>query len=82
MLRDSVKLTIFIPDPVFRNAEQLAKRLKVSRSGLYTAAVADYVKRHRTAEVTEKLNAIYRDRDSSLDKVALAIQARSLLRKR
>ena len=82
MLRDSVKLTISIPDPVFRNAEQLAKRLKVSRSRLYTAAVANYVNRCCTAEVTEKLNAIYRDSDSSLDKVASAIQARSLFRKR
>ena len=82
MLRDSVKITISIPDSVFRNAEQLAKRLKLSRSKLYTAAMANYVKRNCTAQVTDRLNAIYCDRDSSLDKVVAAIQARSLLRKR
>ena len=77
-----MKTTISIPNSIFRAAERLAKRLRVNRSRLYTAAVANYVKRYRTAEITEKLNAIYRDRDSSLDKVASAIQARSLLRKR
>ena len=77
-----MKIAVSIPDPVFRNAEQLAKKLKVSRSRLYAVAVADYLKRHRAADVTDKLNAVYRDSDSSLDETIAAIQTRSLPRER
>ncbi len=73
-----MKTAISIPDPVFRNAEQLAKQLKMSRSRLYAAAVAEYVKRHRAADVTEKLNKVYGDNDSSLDEATTTIQTCSL----
>jgi predicted transcriptional regulator len=77
-----MKTAISIPDPVFRNAEQLARHLKVSRSRLYAAAVVEYVKRHRAADVTDKLNAIYGEIDSSLDEALAAMQSRSLPRER
>ncbi len=77
-----MKTAVSIPGPVFRNAEQLAKRLKVSRSRLYAAAVAEYVKRHRAAGVTDKLNAVYGDSNSSLDEAIAAMQTRSLPRER
>jgi metal-responsive CopG/Arc/MetJ family transcriptional regulator len=77
-----MKTAISIPDPVFRNAEQLAKHLKVSRSRLYAVAVAEYVKRHRATKVTDKLNAIYGDSDSALDETIATIQTRSLPRER
>ena len=77
-----MKTAVSIADPVFRNAEQLAKRLKVSRSRLYTAAVADYIKRHRAADVTAKLNEVYGNSDSSLDEAIAAMQSRSVPRER
>lgn len=77
-----MKTAISIPDPVFRNAERLAKNLKVTRSRLYTAAVAEYIKRHRAAKITDKLNAVYGDSDSALDEAIAAIQIRSLPRER
>ena len=77
-----MKIAVSIPDPVFRNAELLAKKMKVSRSRLYTAAVADFVKRYRAADVTDQLNAVYRDGGSSLDETLAAIQTRSLPRER
>lgn len=77
-----MKTAISIPDPVFRNAEQLARQLKVSRSRLYAAAVAEYVKRHRATKVTAKLNAVYGDNDSALDEAIAAVQTRSLPRER
>ena len=49
-----MKTAVSIPDPVFRNAEQLAKKMKVSRSRLYSVAVADFVKRYRSADVTDQ----------------------------
>ena len=77
-----MKTAISIPDPVFRHAERLAKELKVTRSRLYTVAVADFVKRHRAGDVTAKLNAVYSDSDSALDAAMVAIQSRSLPRER
>jgi len=77
-----MKTAVSIPDPVFRNAEQLAKRLKMSRSRLYAAAVAEYVKRHRAADITDKLNAVYGESESLLDGALAAIQTRSLPRER
>ena len=67
-----MKTAVSIPDPVFRNAEQLAKKMKVSRSRLYSVAVADFVKRYRAADVTDQLNAVYRDSASSLDETVAA----------
>jgi antitoxin MazE6 len=75
-----MKTVISIPDPVFHDAEQLAKRLKVSRSRLYAAAIAAYVKRHRAADISDRLNEIYSDSDSSLNETIAAIQNRSLPR--
>lgn len=77
-----MKTAVSIPDPVFRNAEQLAKRLKMSRSRLYAAAVAEYVKRHRAADITDKLNAVYGESESLLDGALAEIQTRSLPRER
>ena len=77
-----MKIAVSIPDLVFRNAELLAKKMKVSRSRLYAVAVADFVKRYRAADVTDQLNAVYRDGSSSLDATLAAIQTRSLPRER
>lgn len=38
-----MKVAISLPDPVFRDAETLARRLRKSRSKLYAEAIADYV---------------------------------------
>ena len=78
-----MKTAISIPDRVFRSAEFAARRLKLSRSQLYAAAVFEYVERRKGAGVTEKLNEVYADAGSSaLDPALAAAQLRSLGRKR
>ncbi len=62
-----MKTAISIPDPVFKAAEQFARRLGLSRSALYTQAVERYLREHRHYGVTEKLNEVYGEADSSLD---------------
>jgi hypothetical protein len=54
-----MKTAISIPEPVFRRAEQLAKRLGISRSELYSRAVAELVEKHRDDLVTSRLNEVY-----------------------
>ncbi|MGH9195392.1 MAG: hypothetical protein ACRD1T_06600 [Acidimicrobiia bacterium] len=59
-----MKTAISIPDKVFAEAESLAKRLKKSRSQLYTEAVREYTARHDPDEITESWNRLCADPDA------------------
>lgn len=52
-----MKTAVSIPDEVFQTAERLARRLKKSRSEIYSRALAEYVARHSPEEITEAMNA-------------------------
>jgi len=75
-----MKVAISLPDPVFRSAEMLAKRLKKSRSELYAEAIAEYVRVRGARAVTEKLNAVYGKESSDLDPALRYAQLESLSR--
>ncbi|HEV7503498.1 MAG TPA: ribbon-helix-helix protein, CopG family [Thermoanaerobaculia bacterium] len=75
-----MKTAVSLPNPLFEAADQLAKRLGVSRSELYARAIAEYLKSRRSEGVTEALNRVYREEPSNLDPVIAAIQAASLPR--
>ena len=62
-----MKVAISLPDPVFRSAETLARKLGKSRSQLYAEAIAEYVGARGARALTGKLNAVYRKRPSDLD---------------
>lgn len=69
-----MKTAISIPDPIFKAAERLARRLGLTRSRLYTKAVTEYIQKHKNDFVCEKLNEIYERESSSLDSAIQAIQ--------
>ena len=75
-----MKTAISVPDRVFRSAEQLAARLGVSRSELYSRALAALVEKHRDDLVTARLNEVYGPgaEDSRLDRDLSRLQSRSL----
>lgn len=54
-----MKTAISIPDDVFEEAERMARRLKKSRSELYSRAVAEYVARHGAEQVTEAMDRVW-----------------------
>ena len=62
-----VKVAVSIPDPLFKSAEDLAKKLKKPRSRLYAEALASYVEGHDPKAITEKINAVLSKTDSPLD---------------
>ena len=45
-----MKTAVSVPDEVFQRAERLAKRMKVSRSELYSRALREYLARHAPDE--------------------------------
>ena len=73
-----MKTAISIPDPIFQSAEQLAHRLGMSRSELYSKAVTEYLNEHKTQGVTEQLNAIYGNTDSELEADFYSMQFNSI----
>ncbi len=75
-----MKAAVSLPDPLAAAADELARRLGISRSELFTAAVEAFLRSHRQTGVTEKLNQVYREEESSLDPVMAAIQSASIPR--
>jgi hypothetical protein len=75
-----MKTAISIPDEVFHAAEELSRRLRMSRSELYSQAIAAFIASHRSTGVREKLDAIYGEEDSALDPVLAHWQALALPR--
>jgi metal-responsive CopG/Arc/MetJ family transcriptional regulator len=74
-----MKTAISIPDDVFRDADALARRMKKSRSELYSCAVREYVARYSMDEVTETLNRACAD-GVNADGFAIAAARRTLRR--
>lgn len=75
-----MKTAISIPDDLFSSADSLARKLGISRSRLFATALAEYLARHRTAKVTERLNAVYASEPSQLDKATHRAQRRIVAR--
>ena len=56
-----IETAVSIPDDVFEQAEQLARRTKKSRSQLVSDALREYVSRHAPEEVTETIDRVVAD---------------------
>jgi hypothetical protein len=73
-----MKQDISIPNPIFQAAEDLAKKMGVSLSELYTAALNAYVAEHQKENITETLDQIYADEPSTLEPELIKMQIVSL----
>ena len=73
-----MKAAVSIPDPVFKAADELAQRMGVSRSRLYSVALLRFVQDHEEEAITARVNEIYANESSALDPVLQSIQARSI----
>ena len=75
-----MKTAVSISDDLFRRAEELAKRKKVSRSSLYSRAIEKYVEEEEEVSLIEQINKVCDEVDTSLDPFWKAAQARTLAR--
>ena len=75
-----MKVAVSIPDDVFAEAEALAKRLKSSRSEIYSRALGEFIGHHVPERVTERMNDVVRDVGPEPDAFSAAA-ARSVLQK-
>jgi metal-responsive CopG/Arc/MetJ family transcriptional regulator len=73
-----MKTAISLPDPIFEEAESLARQLGVSRSELYAKALKAYLQKYNHDQTLNKLNQIYSEESSDPDPVLTRIQFMSL----
>jgi metal-responsive CopG/Arc/MetJ family transcriptional regulator len=77
-----MKVAVSVPGPVFVAADHAAKRLGVSRSELYSRAIATYVTKLRADDVTEALDRVYARESAEGDPVLTKVQRRVIARER
>jgi hypothetical protein len=62
-----MKTAISIPDHIFNKADELAYKLGISRSHLFTIAMKKYLEENNDKNITEKLNDIYSNNDNKMN---------------
>ena len=75
-----MKTAISIPDSIFQAADALAKQLGISRSELYSTAVAEYLSRRHGEQITARLDAVHGQEDARVEPALGQLQARGLPR--
>ena len=75
---EAVKTAVSIPDPVFHEAEALARRLGLSRSRLFREALEAYIAAHSDKKHIDALNEVYSREPSSVDSGLSRMQWASL----
>lgn len=74
-----MKTEISVPNPIFEAAQQLAQRLDMSLSELYTEAIVTYVATYQDEEnVIQKLDEIYQTEASTVDPELVTLQVASI----
>lgn len=73
-----MKVAISVPDPVFDAAERLAVQLKVSRSQLYSQALAAFLNSRGALAVTAQLDALYATESGGVDTGLATAQLQSI----
>ena len=65
----NLKTAISIPENIFLQADETAKALGLNRSRLYTAAITEFLEKHREDSIKAKLNEIYANENSRVDPI-------------
>jgi metal-responsive CopG/Arc/MetJ family transcriptional regulator len=58
---ENVKTAISIQKSLFEQAEDLARKMKVSRSRLFVLALEDYIRRQQNRDLLAQINVAYAD---------------------
>jgi metal-responsive CopG/Arc/MetJ family transcriptional regulator len=75
-----MKAAVSLPNELHRSGDRLAKRLGISRSELYARALAEFLAKHQSDQITQRLNAVYATADSRLDPALAKAQREALAR--
>ena len=73
-----MKVAVSIPDDIFAEAEALAKRLKTSRSDIFSRALGEFIGHHAPDRVTDLMNDVIREVGEEPDAFRVAASRRVL----
>jgi len=73
-----MKTAVSIPDPVFAKADRYARRVKKSRSRIFSDALREYLARHSPDEVTEAMDQALEAIDAPQDQFVTEASKRIL----
>ena len=73
-----MKTAISLPDATFRRADEVARRLGLSRSELYVKALEAYLGPRSDEELTAQFDLVYADVPSNLDPELLEAQRNAI----
>jgi metal-responsive CopG/Arc/MetJ family transcriptional regulator len=69
-----VKTAISIQEPLFKEADELAQQMNISRSQLFALAVKEFIREHRNLRLLEQINKAYSDEPAMEEKKVLSKQ--------
>lgn len=67
-----MKTAVSLPDELYRDAEELATRLEISRSELYRKALQEFVARHDVDQTRETIDRVVAELGAQEDEVLRA----------
>jgi metal-responsive CopG/Arc/MetJ family transcriptional regulator len=73
-----MKTAISIPDSIFELAEKTARKMKLSRSELFSQALAEFLSKRQPEKITQALDEVYGLESSSVDRLLEMMQRSSL----
>ena len=73
-----MKTAISIPDPLYKSAEDVARKLRVSRSKLYARALAEYLRRYDERQLDQEIAEFYDNHAPTIDPAGVAAQSQVL----
>ena len=65
---ETIKTAISIQKSLFEEAEDLARKMKVPRSRLYSLALQDYLQRRENVNLLAQINAAHADEPEASEK--------------
>ncbi|HXF40654.1 MAG TPA: ribbon-helix-helix domain-containing protein [Blastocatellia bacterium] len=75
-----MRTSVSVPDDTFEEAERLARRMKKSRSELFSHALEEYVALHAPDNVMDSMNQVCVEIDTETDTFGSAAARRTLER--
>lgn len=75
--RTNVKTGISISKDLAREADALARDMGVTRSGLYAMAVREFIRRHESVSLLNRLNEAYAEPDPEDESLVQGIKRQS-----
>ncbi len=73
-----MKTAISLPEALFRDADELARRMKTSRSDVYRQALEEFVARHDVDAITDALDRALAEIEQTTDEFSGAASRKIL----